>query len=178
MFKIRVHGIHRTMRRAAGKPGTIWPSGWRRQRAAPPPLGRSFASRYPFGNTLAAYLIYFFLLFFLIFSNIYSYYFQAQGAGLNPITFHIPTIRVTSSPHHGSDEVGQIPGGPELKAMVWDVQVQATESLQESVDTLAAERDSLQRRCQDLQADAARAASEHLETLERLVCTLALESKT
>lgn len=58
------------------------------------------------------------------------------------------------------------------------MQVQATESLQESVDTLAAERDSLQRRCQDLQADAARAASEHLETLERLVCTLALESKT
>jgi hypothetical protein len=50
-----------------------------------------------------------------------------------------------------------------------DSQVQATESLQGSVDALAAERDALQQRCHTLDAAHAQAATEHLQALERLV---------
>ena len=58
------------------------------------------------------------------------------------------------------------------KTVLLQPQVQATESLQGSVDVLAAERDSLQRHCQELEGHAARAATEHLEALERLVRSL------
>ena len=62
------------------------------------------------------------------------------------------------------------------KTVLLQLQVQTTESLQGSVDVLAAERDSLQQQCQELQAHAARAATEHLEALERLVRSLFLYS--
>lgn len=37
------------------------------------------------------------------------------------------------------------------------------------MDTLAAERETLQQRCRDLEADTARTTTEHLAALERLV---------